>query len=186
MSGALVAVVGPSGAGKDSVIGVVRARFATTARIVFPRRIITRTASPDEDNLSVTPAEFAELESQGAFAIAWRAHGLRYGVLAEVADHVAAGAVAVVNVSRSVLPELPHRFPRSAVVRVSASESVRRARLARRGREQQTAVDLRVARPDPTPDFAADLEIVNDGVLAESGQRLGEFIAALAQSAHSG
>lgn len=182
MSGTLVAVVGPSGAGKDSVIGFARERFAADPRIVFPQRVITRPAGPDEDNLSVTPARFAELDSLGEFALAWNAHGLRYGVLAEVAEQVGSGKVAVVNVSRSVLPQLAQRFTRSDVVRVSASESIRRERLARRGREQQQAVEARVVRPDPVPDFDADLEIVNDGPLATAGDRLVEFVADLART----
>jgi len=40
--GTLVLVVGPSGAGKDSVIGALRQRLAGDDRVAFARRVITR------------------------------------------------------------------------------------------------------------------------------------------------
>ena len=43
--GTLVVVVGPSGAGKDTLIGLARALCANDARVVFPRRIVTRSPS---------------------------------------------------------------------------------------------------------------------------------------------
>ena len=41
-TGAIIVVVGPSGAGKDSVIGFVAQHFADRADIDFVRRVITR------------------------------------------------------------------------------------------------------------------------------------------------
>ena len=186
MTGTFVAVVGPSGAGKDSVIDVVRKRFAAELSVVFPRRIITRPDGPGEDHRAVTDTEFAELANVGAFALAWRAHGLDYGIGIEVAAQVADGAVAVVNVSRTVLAVLPQRFPRFAVVRVTVSDEVRRARLAQRGREDHTAVVARLARPDPAPDHLIHLEIVNDGTVEEAGARLAEFVRPLCAGVGAG
>ncbi|TIW17524.1 MAG: phosphonate metabolism protein/1,5-bisphosphokinase (PRPP-forming) PhnN, partial [Mesorhizobium sp.] len=40
-NGVFVAVVGPSGAGKDTVIGYAKARFAGETRLEFVRRVIT-------------------------------------------------------------------------------------------------------------------------------------------------
>ncbi|MGE2836073.1 phosphonate metabolism protein/1,5-bisphosphokinase (PRPP-forming) PhnN [Mycobacterium sp. SMC-4] len=186
MSGTLVAVVGPSGAGKDSVIDFARGRFTADPGVVFPRRTITRPHGPGEDHRAVTDTEFAELAGAGAFALAWRAHGLDYGIGIEVAAEVARGAVAVVNVSRTVLAALPQRFPRFAVVRVTVDDEVRRARLAGRGREDDAAVVARLTRPDPAPDHVVDLEIVNDGTVEQAGQRLAEFVRSLGVGAMSG
>jgi ribose 1,5-bisphosphokinase len=44
MAGALVYVMGPSGAGKDSVLGRARAMLSTDLPIVFAHRYITRPA----------------------------------------------------------------------------------------------------------------------------------------------
>ena len=80
--GRLIAVVGPSGVGKDSVMaGLIAAR--PDMRLV--RRTITR--APDlggEDYDAVTPEAFAEAARNGAFCVHWSAHGLSYGIPADV------------------------------------------------------------------------------------------------------
>ena len=48
--GRLVLVVGPSGAGKDTLIAGARVKCLNNPTIVFPRRVVTRAASVAEDN----------------------------------------------------------------------------------------------------------------------------------------
>ena len=60
VQGHLVLVVGPSGAGKDSVIAGARAALKGDAGVVFPRRFVTRLSNPDaEDHVSMSEMEFA-------------------------------------------------------------------------------------------------------------------------------
>jgi ribose 1,5-bisphosphokinase len=179
MTGALVAVVGPSGAGKDAVIEGARRRFAADPRVVFPQRVITRPAGPGEDHRPVSASEFADAERAGGFAIRWDAHGLRYGVPVAVAGAVREGAIAVVNVSRAVLADLPAAFGEVHVVRVSVPEEVRRERILARGRESSADALGRLERPDPAPDARVDLEIANDGPLDRSVEELARFVAGL-------
>ena len=81
MRGTLFLVVGPSGAGKDSLIDGARAELAGRRDIVFASRVITRPPkSGDEDNLFATPEEFAAMQATGAFMLHWEAHGLFYGI----------------------------------------------------------------------------------------------------------
>lgn len=176
MSGVFVAVVGPSGAGKDSVIESARGLVGTRG-FVFPRRMITRPPARGEDHLPVSDAEFARIRAAGGFALSWRAHGLWYGIPVDVSDAVLGGDVAVVNVSRGVLAGLGQRFARTAVVRVTVPEDVRRERIARRGRETAADMDARVNRVDPAPDAPVDVEIVNDRALEESGGALADFLS---------
>lgn len=177
MSGAFIAVVGASGVGKDSVIGSARLVLADQGDdFVFPRRFITRPVGPGEDHVPVSDAEFTRVEREGGFALSWRAHGLAYGVPIEVVDAVRSGEVVVVNVSRGALCGLSERFERSAVVRVSVPEELRRARIAERGREADAEIRARMTRPDPAPNSAIDFEIVNDCALEDAGRAFADFL----------
>ncbi|MGO1734830.1 MAG: phosphonate metabolism protein/1,5-bisphosphokinase (PRPP-forming) PhnN [Leucobacter sp.] len=176
MSGAFVAVIGPSGAGKDAVLEATRQALGDTRGVVFPRRTVTRPSNADEDHGSLTPAEFAAAEEAGEFALTWRAHGLAYGIPAALRDAVASGTIAVTNVSRTTLSSLEGTFGRAFVVRITASEEIRLQRILARGRETSAAARARVARPDPAPDFPVDLEIVNDGSLREAGATFAQFL----------
>ena len=86
-NGSLVLVVGPSGAGKDSVLNGARAALADDDDFVFVRRTITRTSGAGgEDNVEVTPEAFAAAKATGAFALSWRAHDLDYGIPKSIED----------------------------------------------------------------------------------------------------
>ena len=77
-AGRLIAVVGPSGVGKDTIM---RAMIAARPGLRRVRRVITRPADPGgEGHEAVSEAEFAARLRDGGFALHWRAHGLRYGV----------------------------------------------------------------------------------------------------------
>ena len=104
--GRLVLVVGPSGAGKDTLIDLARAACAGDANVVFARRVVTREASGSEDNEQVTPDAFRQALACGAFAVHWEAHGLSYALSRAVADDVLAGRTVVANISRSVIGQL--------------------------------------------------------------------------------
>jgi ribose 1,5-bisphosphokinase len=177
VSGGFVAVVGPSGSGKDSVIECARTALEGHGGVVFPRRRITRPAGAGEDHDPVSKGEFEAAECRGEFALTWQAHGLAYGIPANVFDVVEAGGVVVANVSRGVLAHLPGLFAKVWVVRVTVSEDVRRARIVARGRENEAGAAARVARANPAPEHSADLEIVNDGTLEEAGAALTRFLA---------
>lgn len=165
----LVLVVGPSGAGKDSLLNAARAAFRDESRIHFARRVITRPADPGgEDHEPVTEAEFATRD----FALSWSAHGLRYGI---PADALAAAEVVVANVSRGVIGQAALRWS-VRVIEVTAPAEILAARLAARGRESADDVAGRLRRTVSIP-VGVTLETVwNDGALAEAEQR---FLAAL-------
>ena len=79
--GRLVLVVGPSGAGKDSLIEAARRALAGHPRFVFPRRLVTRPCDPgSEDHDSLTEEAFASEREAGAFFLHWGAHGLHYAL----------------------------------------------------------------------------------------------------------
>ncbi len=187
MSGTFVAVVGPSGVGKDSLIGFARARLEATGHVVFVRRVVTRQAdggSEDHDSMDVDA--FAEAERGGAFALNWDAHGLRYGLPIALERDLDAGRVVVANLSRGVIPALMERYPDAVVVLVTADRDIIERRLANRGRETaesiQTRLDRRVTDRLPT----STVQIDNSGALETAGMqfvRLLEDAAKLAERA---
>ena len=146
-NGAFVAVVGPSGAGKDTLLAHAKAALADEPQVEFVRRVITRPCDgTTEDHDTLTDGEFLKAQADGAFALAWEAHGLRYGLPADIDRAIENGHVAVANVSRGALPALRERYANVAVVEITADPEVLAARLAGRGRESRGEVLARLAR----------------------------------------
>jgi ribose 1,5-bisphosphokinase len=177
MSGTFVAVVGPSGVGKDSLIGFAKQHFASSDRVVFVRRVVTRLADGgSEDHDSMDVAAFAAAERAGAFALNWDAHGLRYGLPVALESDLAAGKVVVANLSRGVIPALVERYPDALVVSVTAEREVIAARLANRGRETPETIARRLERSvvDRLP--PSTVVIDNSGALAVAGQQFVQLL----------
>ena len=81
----VVLVVGPSGAGKDTILRHLEAALPLDADTAIARRYITRPADPDgERHIPVTHAAYAALQSSGAFVLGWESHGLLYGIGQEI------------------------------------------------------------------------------------------------------
>ncbi|PWC44326.1 phosphonate metabolism protein/1,5-bisphosphokinase (PRPP-forming) PhnN [Azospirillum sp. TSO22-1] len=167
----LILVVGPSGAGKDSLMDGARARLAGDPAFHFARRVVTRPAlAGAEDHDSLTLAEFEVREAAGGFLLSWRAHGLAYGVPAAL-DHLRRRDQAVVvNVSRTVVNEARTRLRPVGVVVVTAPANVLAARLAGRGREEGADITDRLKRAAPMPAGRDVRVVVNDGSLDQGVQ----------------
>jgi ribose 1,5-bisphosphokinase len=161
-AGGLVAVVGPSGAGKDTLIRLAQQHFRDDPRVIFPRRVVTRPSGPHEDHDTLSAEAFAAARAAGAFALDWDAHGLSYGVPMAVLADVREGGVEVVNLSRGALPAARERFPAVVAVFVTAPADVLAARLAARGRAE--SVSDRLARTSGvTAEEGRDVVIENVG-----------------------
>ncbi|KAA3447630.1 phosphonate metabolism protein/1,5-bisphosphokinase (PRPP-forming) PhnN [Mesorhizobium sp. SARCC-RB16n] len=176
--GVFVAVVGPSGAGKDTVIGYAKALFADETQLEFVRRVITRPSdAASEDHDTLADAAFAEADADGAFAISWEAHGLRYGLPADVDWSVSNGHVVVANVSRAIIPTLRERYANLAIVEITALPEVLAERLAMRGRESRGEVLARLARSaSVTLSGPGVTSIDNSGPREVAGERFAELL----------
>jgi phosphonate metabolism protein PhnN/1,5-bisphosphokinase (PRPP-forming) len=178
LPGKLVLVVGPSGAGKDSLLRCAAKRFAEDSRIVFPRRVVTRpSADATEAHDTLSAEEFCAADKRGDFALSWQAHGLHYGVPASIRHDLGKGRVVAVNVSRAIIAEAGMRFPNMAVLHVTAPVTAIAERLARRGRETAQDIAKRIAREPPSFETSFEaVTIVNDATLERAAAA---FTAAL-------
>ncbi len=159
--GRLVLVVGPSGAGKDTLIDLARAACRDHGGVVFAQRVVTRQASEAEDNIHVSADAFARAREAGDFAVSWRAHGLHYALPLTIDDHIRAGHSVVANVSRGVVAALRALYADVLVVEITAPADVLAQRLAARGRASDGPIEQRLARPSIS--VAADVTIQNIG-----------------------
>jgi ribose 1,5-bisphosphokinase len=166
----LIYVMGPSGAGKDTLLGYARARLASEG-VVFAHRYITREDGGPENHIALTDAEFESRSKLGLFALQWRSHALRYGIGVEIDQWLALGCTVVVNGSRAYVAEALARYPRMTLVHVEAAPHVLAARLASRARETPEQVAARLARRAPfdVPEGASLTRIDNSGRLDEAG-----------------
>jgi ribose 1,5-bisphosphokinase len=174
MSGRLIYVVGPSGAGKDSVIAWARAQVPPGAPLVFARRTITRPADAGgEDHEAVSRQAFAARVRSHRYTLHWEANGLRYGISRELDAWLAQGLDVIVSGSRGHLPFVCARYPQLHVVHITADRDVLRARLLQRGREQASDIDARLARTPALllPKGIPLTEIRNGAALGEAGSR---------------
>lgn len=176
-SGAFIAVVGPSGAGKDSVMRFAREALAGDPRVQFIRRVITRPIDEvGEDHLPVDDATFAAMRDAGRFALHWQAHGNGYGIPVDADEMVAEGRVVIANLSRTMLGELPRRYRRPLVVEITAAPDILARRIAARGRESEAEIASRLARKIETAPFPGMIVIDNGGRLEDAGRAFADVI----------
>ena len=161
--GRLVLVVGPSGAGKDTLLRLAQAACIDDPDIVFPRRVVTRESSAAEDNIAVSPDEFRRAREQGDFAVYWDAHGHSYALPLDINDDIRAGRTVVVNVSRTVIAALRRAYVNVVVVAITAPPDVLAQRLAARARQSDGNIVERLSRSVGDVPAQADVTILNSG-----------------------
>ena len=171
--GVFVAVVGPSGAGKDTRHRLCarplrrRAAASSSSAASSPARATRRARSTTRWR---TPHSRRPRHA-GAFAISWSAHGLRYGLPAQLDETIGSGHVAVANVSRGAIALLKARYANVIVVEITASADILAQRLAARGRELRGEVLARLARSaELGGSVAGAIAIDNSGPREEAGR----------------
>jgi ribose 1,5-bisphosphokinase len=168
----LIYVIGPSGAGKDSLLNGLRQEISDIAKpspLYFAQRTITRNHhQSNEDHEAVDARTFDLLKKNDAFALSWSANGLNYGVRHQELAPMSEGTWVLVNGSRAYLQEAKLRFPGLTVLHITASIEVLRARLLARGRETEQGIEDRLNRSQSFVLEPQDLCISNDVSLEES------------------
>jgi ribose 1,5-bisphosphokinase len=186
--GCMAVVVGPSGAGKDTLIAYAARHFQGRSDIVFARRVITREADAGgEDHEAVCEEDFARMDADGQLAVAWEAHGLHYGIPAETRAAVSRGVLVVANGSRSALDLFKQNYSNVVVIKVVARPEVLAARLEARGRESSSDILSRLERRSPEGDGGLrTITIDNSGSVEEAGMAMIDVLLSLIDEACGG
>jgi len=179
-NGRMIVVVGPSGAGKDTLMAYAAERLQDRIDVTFVRRVITRESDAGgEDHDAVCEADFQRMAQSGSFAVRWEAHGLYYGIPAGTLQQIRQGKIVVANGSRSALPHFKSAFPGMLVINVTARPEVLAARLAARGRESHDEILRRLQRNAPALLDEYDVVTINNsGSVEEAGAAMVEALAA--------
>lgn len=173
MNTRLIYVMGPSGAGKDSVLGWLRHHLPTEMPVHWARRTITRPAAAGgESHEAIDTPDFVEQQNQGQFALAWQANGLHYGVRHTELAFLQQGHWVLVNGSRGHLPQALQSHPGLQVVHITADPEMLVQRLTQRQRETPEQIQQRVERASAFVVPPGAIEIRNNGTLDQAGQQL--------------
>jgi ribose 1,5-bisphosphokinase len=175
--GRLVLVVGPSGAGKDTLLGLAKAACAEDCNIVFSRRVITRQSSRSEDNEEVSKETFQHALARGEYAMHWEAHGHCYALPRAIDDELRAGRTVVANVSRTMIGAIRRTYANVVVISISAPPQVRAERLATRQRAGDGTIEQRLRRTVDEASAAPDATIINVGTAEHHARQLVRIIS---------
>ena len=180
--GRLAYIMGPSGAGKDTLIGYARDRV-DPGTIVFAHRYITRPSDAGgENHVMLSEAEFAARHDAGLFALSWNSHGFRYGIGTEIELWLARRLTVVVSGSRAAWPQAKERYPGLLGIVVDVPMELRAQRLALRSREDEAAIRARLAREVTLPPDDKLHWLDNSGTIEVAGEVLVKLLATARQS----
>lgn len=182
--GALVVILGPSGVGKDTLIGLAAKHLAGSGEVSFVRRAITRPAhAQSEDFVAMSDHDFDRALDDGEFCFSWAANGLRYGLPRSMAAHLETGGVAVVNGSRAAFAGMRGTFRNVHVVEITAEPKVIAERLKARGRESDDEIAARIARAAALArDFEPSLVIDNSGAAETAAAALVAYLRSIVRT----
>lgn len=167
-TGLLIVIVGPSGAGKDTLLNEIRMDPSLAASLHFVKRAITRNFVQDAEKFwPMSTEEFIKAKERNVFCVTWEAHGLHYGVHQTAFDLVETGHIVVLNGARRALSDLQNTFKNMVVINITADPDVLAMRLVERGREDAAKISDRLKQQNLAvgPDFDV-INIDNSGSLA--------------------
>lgn len=176
MRGRLFYLMGPSGAGKDTLLRRCRQRLCGQPCLVAARYITRAPELHGENHLALSEAEFEQRVQLDVFALYWNANGHRYGIGVEIDQWLARGIDVLVNGSRAHLEEARARYGEQLVpMLLQVDPQVLEHRLRARGREGAEQIAARVARARQLSEevvMAGALPIDNSGDLDTALEQL--------------
>jgi len=153
-------IMGPSGAGKDSVMAEVSRHFGE--QISRPTRYITRKhAVSDAEQHNVLSANtFEEFAEKSCFSLYWEANGFYYGYDKQWLRDLESGKIVLLNGSRSYWEVAKKRHgDQLCPIYLDLSLESQTARLKGRGRESAEEIIARISRSVELQHIASHEEI---------------------------
>ncbi len=186
--GNLFVITGPSGSGKDELIGILRRsdlqfRMVTTA--------VTREPRPGEHrgvtHYFLTPAEFEEWKNDGKLLEWAEVYGRKYGTPRwEVEDPIDNGEDVVLRVDVQGAKSVKEKLPEAEVIFIAppSADEIKR-RLESRATEDSSEIGHRLDALDSEMAFSEECDhvVVNEtGGQKQAAHELGEMIRMVRRS----
>lgn len=173
--GQLIWLMGPSGAGKKTLLAALRQR--EPAQMLVAHRYVTRPAGVGSENdIVLSEKEFFTRAEHHLFTLSWHANGYYYAIGTEVDLWLQAGFDVVVKGSRGHLAQARAQYASQLLpVSVHVSPAILRERLEKRGRESAAEIAARLERASRYQPKAC-LTLNNDGSLLQSVEGLVKLI----------
>jgi ribose 1,5-bisphosphokinase len=172
MSDQLIYTIGPSGAGKDSVLTWLNQVLSPRSAVHFARRVIDRPViSNGEEHESLSTEDFVAQRDQQEFALHWSANRHLYGVRNTELESLKCGKWVFVNGSRGYLESALAQFPSMVVLHITAPRNVLESRLLARNRESAEQIAERLCRSETfqPPSQCVFLEVRNISSIEQAG-----------------
>lgn len=178
--GRLFFVVGPSGSGKDDLLGWVRQNLAQREEMHFAQRTITRPALASEEHEGISPEQFWQQAAAGHFAMIWQSHDLCYGIRRGFEAELKAGRNVVISGSREYVPRLLQAYPDAQVIWIEADHALVKQRLEVRLKDNGPALLKRVQRNAQfiRPEQPEVIRLEHTGSIEAAGRRLLDILTA--------
>lgn len=179
--GKLILIVGPSGAGKDTLMEQALTYSSALQGITVARRIITRPSTAGgEAHIEASEVEFEQACQNGEYFAFWHAHNLKYALQKNIATLVSSGKIVLANVSRRAIKPIVDSGLPISIIEVTASDSVRAERIFKRGRESLEDIKKRITHVEWDVPQGVIKYVVDNSESLEQG--VNNFIIALSKA----
>ncbi|WP_044414941.1 AAA family ATPase [Halarcobacter anaerophilus] len=136
----IVLIIGPSGAGKDTLIKEAKKEFKE--KINFVKRYITRESDVNESNYYIDEYAFEILRHNSYFASSWNAHGNFYGIPKRFIKN----GINLISISRGRIKDFENLYEKVYTINITLPKEILKQRLLKRGRENKEDIEKRVQR----------------------------------------
>ncbi|WP_320033923.1 AAA family ATPase [Halarcobacter sp.] len=173
MNSKIILVVGPSGAGKDTLLRYAKEKL--NDRFNFVKRYITREADVNESNYFIDEYAFEILRHNGYFASNWNAHGNFYGIPKRFIKN----GVNIISISRSRIKDFENLYEDVYTLNITLPKDKLRQRLLARGRESSEEIEQRLNRSYEKIECNKLIEFDNSSSLEESKEKFLELLKSI-------